>query len=121
MLLDKGDIILVPFPFTDLSSTKLRPAVVLWVDLSGSDITICFISSQNVNKISLEEFIIETTDPEFPKTGLKSTSKVRVARIVTLERNLVTRKLGRLEPKFLKKLDNCLRYTFQLSINPALL
>lgn len=114
MSLKKGDIVLVPFPFTDLSTTKLRPAVVLWADSSGIDITVCFVSSQNINNMSAEEFLIETTHPEFSKTGLKVSSKVRVSRIVTTERNLITRKLGKLETDFLNQLDNKLRHTFQL-------
>lgn len=114
MSLKKGDIILVPFPFTDLSTTKLRPAVVLWVDLSGIDITVCFISSQNINNLGVEEFLIETTHPDFSKTGLKMTSKVRVSRIVTIERNLITRKLGELNISLLQTLDDRLKNTFKL-------
>ena len=110
----RGDIVLVPFPFTDLSTTKLRPAVVLWVDSSVIDVTLCFISSQNVNTISSEEFIIEATDPEFILTGLKVTSKVRVSRIVTVERNLITRKIGKLGNNFFQQLNQCLRKTFKL-------
>ncbi|MGK7943492.1 MAG: type II toxin-antitoxin system PemK/MazF family toxin [Microcystaceae cyanobacterium] len=114
MSLNKGDLILIPFPFTDLSTTKLRPAVVLWADSSGIDITVCFVSSQNISNISAEEFIIETTHPDFYKTGLKVSSKVRVSRIVTIERNLITRKLGNLETGLLNELDNKLRHTFKL-------
>ena len=33
----KGDVILVNFPFTDLSQTKLRPAIILWIDPVGND------------------------------------------------------------------------------------
>ena len=114
MSLKKGDIVLVPFPFTDLSTTKLRPAVVLWVDLSGIDVTVCFIHSQNVNYITPEEFIIETTNSEFYKTGFKVTSKVRVSRMVTIERNLITRRLGKLDISLLNKLNDCLKRVFQL-------
>lgn len=52
MTLGKGDIVLIPFPFTNLSQTKLRPAVVLWADPSGDDVTLCFISSQNITNLS---------------------------------------------------------------------
>ncbi|ELS04620.1 PemK-like protein [Xenococcus sp. PCC 7305] len=114
MSLHKGDIVLVPFPFTDLSATKLRPAVVLWVDLLGRDVTLCFISSQNVNSLNSEEFIIEAKDPEFILTGLKVTSKVRVSRIVTIERNLITRKIGKLGTNFFQQLNQCLRKAFKI-------
>ncbi|MEY3825386.1 MAG: hypothetical protein RLZZ148_198 [Cyanobacteriota bacterium] len=114
MAIKKGDIVLVPFPFTDLSTTKIRPAVVLWVDSVGTDITVCFISSQNINNITSEEFIIEITDSEFSQTGLRVTSKVRVSRVATIESSLITKKLGKLETNLQERLDSSLRNTFQI-------
>lgn len=82
MSLSEGDIVLVPFPFADLSQTKLKPAVVLHLDITGNDITLCFISSQAVTNLSLEEFAINLSKPDFTGTGLRIVSEVRVSRIV---------------------------------------
>lgn len=114
MTLKKGDIVLLPFPFTDLKNTKIRPALVLWTD--SRDVTVCFISSQKIDYLNPEEFIINSSDPEFQKTGLKVKSKVIVSKIVTLEYNLIKRKLGSLGNEYMSKLDNVLKQTFQLSI-----
>jgi mRNA interferase MazF len=114
MPLKKGDIVLVPFPFTDLSTTKLRPAVVLWVEQAGNNVTVCFISSQDVANLSAEEFAIASTNSEFVGTGLKTDSKVRVSRIVTIERSLITRRIGQLGTNLLEQLNTCLKNTFQL-------
>lgn len=118
MPLEKGNIILVPFPFTDLSQTKLRPAVVLWADNRGKDVTLCFISSQKVDSLTMYEFVISSDDPEFSMTGLKVTSKVRVTRIVTLERRLLQRRLGRLSSQLEASLDQALIHAFQLDSEP---
>ena len=114
MPLSKGDIVLIPFPFTDLSATKLRPAVVLWVNLKGVDVTVCFISSQNVTHLAPEEFTIEPSDPEFTSTGLKIASKVRVSRIATVERRFITRRIGKLGTNQVKQLNQTIITTFQL-------
>lgn len=45
----KGDVVVIPFPFSDLSDTKRRPALVL-ADLAGKDIVLCQITSQQSEK-----------------------------------------------------------------------
>jgi|JFJP01.1.fsa_nt_gi mRNA interferase MazF len=112
--LQKGDVVLALFPFTDLSQTKLRPAIVLWVSATNQDITICFISSQDVNQVSIDEFILQPSDSEFMATGLKVVSKVRVTKIVTLERKLITRRLGNLENSYTIKLNQTMIWAFKL-------
>lgn len=87
MGLTKGNIVLVNFPFTDLSQTKLRPAVILAADSTLDEFTLCFISSQRVNQLNPTEFALLDSDPNFPQTGLRISSKVRVTRMTTISRH----------------------------------
>ena len=114
MKLSKGDLVLVPFPFSDFSQTKLRPAVILWVDSKGEDVTLCFISSQTPVQTSGDEFVIHSNDPEFSLTGLKLTSKVKVSKIITIERKLLRRRLGKLGEQQLNLLNQTLAKVFDL-------
>jgi mRNA interferase MazF len=115
MALSKGDIVLVQFPFSDLSQTKLRPALVLAVSKSFDEITLCFISSQKVQSLSFDEFAIVKSDNEFSQTGLKTDSKVRVTRIITLERKLILRKIGKLSKQQMNQLNQTLITAFNLN------
>lgn len=115
MLLSKGDVVLVPFPFTDLSQTKLRPAIVLYSDDKFRDATLCFISSQKLDNLDRCEFLIEFGSPDFEMTGLKVSSKVRVTRVVTLDQRLLKRRLGKLSKHLLYILNQTMIVAFQLS------
>lgn len=114
MTLTKGDVVLVPFPFTNLQQTKLRPAVVLWADTNGQDVTLCFVSSQDIDNLNLGEFVLSLSDPDFSETGLKVDSKVRVTRLLTVERKLITRRIGKLSTSQLQQLNITMIQSFQL-------
>lgn len=50
----KGDVVVVPFPFSDLTNSKRRPALVI-TELTGDDVILCQITSRNLNdKYSIE-------------------------------------------------------------------
>lgn len=115
MAINKGDIVLVNFPLTDLSQTKLRPALVLWFSATGNDVTLCAITSQNVSHLNLEEFALDASDAEFSNRGLRVSSKVIVTRIATLNRQLISRKLGKLGTQQMQILNETLIQAFQLS------
>lgn len=90
-----GDVILVPFPFTDQTSAKKRPAVVVSSDFyNGSlpDIVLMAITGQ-IRK-PLRDGEIEIA--EWQKAGLLKSSVVKPI-FTTVEKNLVLRKLGALE------------------------
>lgn len=103
----KGDLILVPFPFTDLSGTKTRPAMVLYK--GQRDVTVAFISST----ATLTEVTDVLIEPDV-LNGLKRTSVLRLSKIATLDQSIVLGKLGELNAKQLKIVDANLKELFGL-------
>ena len=103
----KGNIILIPFPFTDLSGSKIRPAVVL--NNSGLDVTICFISSQLKGKLDCDIAVLPSN-----KNGLKALSLIRVGKIATIDSSLVLGLLGELSFTEIEELDKGLKKYLQL-------
>jgi len=64
----KGKIVLVPFPFTDLTAAKLRPALAIYG--GEKDVIVAFISSKIPHELSEADVLIATENPDFKKTGL---------------------------------------------------
>ncbi len=88
----KGKIVLIPFPFTDLSASKLRPALVLHE--GDRDVVVAFISSKISPQPTESDVIITKNHPEFPLTGLKVDSVIKLDKIATLSKNLIIGEIG---------------------------
>lgn len=103
----KGDIVLIPFPFTDLSGLKNRPALIL---IEGqNDITVSFITSQIKWK---EEFDVEVSPSQ--ENGLKKTSLIRLSKLATIDKELVIGKLGKLSNDKINEINSSLIKAFKL-------
>ena len=90
-----GDILLVPFPFTDQTSIKKRPTVVISSERYNrqkSDIIIMAITSQFNAELNFGEMAIS----DYEKAGLLKPSVIKPV-ITTIEKSLVIRKLGQLK------------------------
>ncbi len=107
----KGKIVLITFPFTDLTSTKLRPALVLYE--GEKDVMVVFISSR-IAKAKPNDVLIKKEHSEFKQTGLKVESFVRVDKIATLSKRLIIGELGKVGPKLKKEINDKIEKTLKL-------
>ncbi|HEV7424535.1 MAG TPA: type II toxin-antitoxin system PemK/MazF family toxin [Candidatus Paceibacterota bacterium] len=109
-----GDIVLTPFPFTDLSGNKVRPALILGVQSDGDDITVCFISSVAQKYSHKFEVLVDPKDKDFKKTGLKLKSIIKTVKIATLDKAVVLGKIGEMDATNMKKVKKVLKTYFEL-------
>ncbi len=113
----RGDIVLAAFPFTDLSMQKRRPALVINENTDQGDVILAFISTQIPTNPTLNAVILETTNPDFQTTGLKTNSVIRLDKIATIESSLITRRLGKLAQDRLPAIDQALISALHISLN----
>ena len=95
----KGDIVVIPFPFSDLSGAKKRPAAII-SNLEGNDLILCQVTSKNIN----DRYSIEISDNDFEKGGLKQQSNIRPNKIFTADEEIVLYKIGRLKEEKIKEI-----------------
>lgn len=103
----QGDLVLVPFPFTDLTGSKVRPALVLIPTLL--DVTLAFVTTQ----LQWQEPSDLSLMPD-RLNGLKKASLVRLSKLATIDSKLVEGRLGEISDKDLSKIHQNLRVLFQL-------
>lgn len=105
----RGTIILVPFPFTDLIGTKVRPALIISQGKIGEDIVVVFITSQA--KLKVDNLVILNPDQQ---NGLKTASKIVCAKIATLDAKIVLGEIGLISGSVQQKVDAELRKVLDL-------
>lgn len=113
--LNRGDIVLAAFPFTDLSMHKRRPALVLNENTDEGDVILAFIGSQVPSSPTSANVILESVADDFYETGLKTSSMVRLDKLATLERNLITRRIGKLSFEKMIAVDQALIQALRVS------
>lgn len=94
----RGDLILLPFPFTDLSGVKRRPAFVVspnWYNESADDLIILAVTSKIPEQISKIEVLIEKHD--LAKGTLPKPSVVKISKIFTCYQLLVIKQVCHLK------------------------
>jgi len=109
---EPGDIVLVRFPFTDLATTKVRPAVVLATH--GDDVTIVGIFSSIPQPVRSTWLVIGDREPHFAATGLRMASVIKAERIAVIEQSLIVRKLGTLPAAQFQRLREAVKRSLQL-------
>jgi mRNA interferase MazF len=97
----KGDIVIMPFPFTDLKATKKRPALVI-ATLIGDDLIVCQITG----KIKEDSYVISLKDSELVGGKLKGDSYIRTNKIFTADKSIIEYKVGNLKKDKMEEVEN---------------
>ena len=111
----KHKIVLVPFPFDDLTANKVRPAVCL-TDPIGPHrhVVVAFITSRIPPEPFASDFVIRMENNEFVTTGLRVASTIQLHRLMTLTTGMIVRELGQLSESMAADVEERLRHLFGL-------
>jgi len=96
----KGDVVVLPFPFSDLSKSKRRPALVV-AKLEGDDVILCQITSE----ARVDSYSIVLSDSDFKTGKLSLTSLIRPNRIFTADKSIVIYRIGSLKDSKIKGVE----------------
>jgi len=116
----RGKVVLVPFPFDDLSTQKARPAVCLTEPLtSHRHIVLAFVTSREPDDPLDTDIVLDPQDPSFAQTGLEVRSTIRIHRLLTVASTIIKRELGSLSPILQARVADAVHRLFALERDDA--
>jgi mRNA interferase MazF len=108
-----GDVVLIPFPFTNLSTTKQRPALVIssnWYNQTSGDVILVAITSHIPPRLTEDEYLLSPAEQK--EAGLPKTSLIKTGKIITLDQRLIRKSLGNLSAKSMSQITKYLKKVF---------
>ena len=112
MMLNRGDIVTVPFPFSSGTGAKLRPALVIQNDTNNrrlTNIIIAAITTTTHRSGQPTQYLVSFASATGQQSGLVQDSVITCENLATLDKSLIRRKLGTLPADAMMQIDLCLR------------
>jgi len=101
----QGEIVLIPFPFSDLSIVKQRPVLIISKDAYNNeteDVIICGITSNLKNA----SYSILIDNEDLTEGSLPVKSRIKADKIFTLEKSLIKKKIAKVNLKIIEKVKS---------------
>lgn len=108
--MNRGDVVLIDFPYSDGTGSKLRPALVVQADrLNQNRHDTILVAISRTSRFRETEVQIDIATPEGRQSGLLQPSVVDCALLGTFDQHLIVRALGSLPPSLLQEVEAKLR------------
>jgi len=104
----KGDVVFVRFPFSDLSDSKMRPALIVWAPKVGSDPGYLLMQITSV-ATSKYEYLIMLTADDLKAGSLPKPSVIRPDKLFTSNGSTISRTIGSVTDLFLQQVIDSLK------------
>jgi mRNA interferase MazF len=116
MTVSRGEIVLVDYPFSDRTGSKVRPALVVQSDALNHriDDTILAAISRSTHRASATQFFIDIGITEGRATGLRQNSMIQCENLLTYDQRLIITTIGRLSQPMMQQINDCLRKALDL-------
>ncbi len=116
MIVSRGEIVLLDYPFSDRTGSKVRPALVVQSDVLNHRITDTIVASisRSTHRASATQLFIDISMPEGVGTGLRQNSMVQCENLLTCDQRLVIAKIGQLSAPLLERIKDCLKAVLDL-------
>ena len=108
----RGDVLLVRFPFSSGSGAKVRPALVVQNDRNNrrlTNVVVVAITTTTHRSNEPSQLLIDVASPAGRQTGLVKDSVVTCENIATLDKGLVLRKIGSFSDDLMRQVGECLK------------
>jgi mRNA interferase MazF len=112
----RGDIVLVDYPFSDRTGSKVRPALVVQADTLNRRITDTILAavSRSTHRTSATHLFIDISTPGGSQTGLRQNLMIQCENLLTYNQRLVVTKIGELSAPLLARVADCLNVALDL-------
>ena len=115
MSVQRGDVVLLNFPFSSGTGSKLRPALVVQNNQRMGNTIVAMITGTTHRTHQPTQVIIDVTTSEGQQSGLAFTSAITCENLFTVEQRLIVRTIGSLPADTMKEVDDCLKESLGLA------
>ncbi len=118
MTLQRGEVVIVRFPFASGTGAKVRPALVVQNNRNNARLTnviLVAITTTTYRSNEPTQLLVDVSTPAGRQSGLLKDSVVSCENLATVEQCLVQRTIGSLPPSVMAHVDDCLKASFGLT------
>jgi mRNA interferase MazF len=116
MRFHRGDVVLVDYPFSDRTGSKIRPALIVQTDALNGRIadTIVISITRSAHRASTTQLPIDIATPDGKASGLRQNSMVQCENLLTIDQRFILSVIGHLAPPLMQQIDGCLKAVLEL-------